>query len=170
MDADSRQIRHLIPDGVLALAFIAVELQLGNVASCITGTDIANIAEATRHRHIGIVHLLLCPFDWNDVEGHGIEEVGAVAPLEDTELHAPFLACAGTPAYPRDDVCRAQVQTDPGARAVHRSIKGVVVAVEGMSGRIDRCARLVGVIVDVGRTDRRAAELRLLWSVLRSAA
>ena len=99
MDAYSRQGRYLIPDGVLALTFIAVELQLCDIATGIIWTDITNIAKAASDRHICIVHLFGSTGLRNEIEGNSIEEVGTVTALEETELDACCLTRARTPAH-----------------------------------------------------------------------
>ena len=166
VDADSRQVRHLIPNGILAFAFVAVELKLGNVTTYVARTYITDVAEAAGDGDIGIVHHSGRSSLGNEIQRYGIEEVGAVAAFEESQLDTGRLRHAWTPAHLRYDMGRTQIEAHPGAGAVHRGIEGVVIAVEGMGWRVDGRARAVCAVVDVGRTDGCACELLRVRSIL----
>ena len=138
MNADGWKVRYLIELTVIAFSLVAVELELGYVAACIVRTNITYIAEATRDSNVGIAHHILRALAGYEIKGNRIEKVRAVAAFEDSELNARFLTCTRAPANSCNDVRRAQIKTDPSARAVHRGIESRETAIESVGRRIDR--------------------------------
>ena len=159
MDADCRQVGYLVPTGIVAFAFVAVEFQFRYVATGIIRTDITDIAKAPRYRDIGIAHHSGCTRPGDEKERNCIEEVRSVAGLENAQLDTSRLTGARTPPHFRYDMSCPQIEADPCVGTSHRRIEGFEIAVEYMSRRVDCRARLACTVINVGRTDGRACQL-----------
>ena len=133
VDAHHGQVRQPVECGLVALAGVAVELHLSDVALLVRGSYVAHVAEAFGAGDVGVGHLAGCSGFGDDVQGQGVHEVGAVGSLEDSQHH-PFAASGArcrAPPQSGDDVRLAQVHSHPGeAAVVGCEIRGEV-AVEG---------------------------------------
>ena len=169
MNAYGRKVRNLIPNRVHAFAFVTIELQFSNVTTRIVRTNITYITKTSRHGNISIIHHPDCTCIGDEIKRDGIEEVRTVAAFKDAKLNTLCLRCARTPSNSRYDMGCTQIQSDPCAGTVHRSIEGFEIAIESMGWRIDCLARLACTVINIGRTNRRAAKLYGFWHILSEA-
>ena len=161
MDAQRGDVGHLVELAVVALALVAVELQHGDVAARVCRPHVAHVAEAARNVDVGIVqgvHLRLLA---DEVERHGVHEVGAVGTLEDTQQHLVGAAVARlrTETDARDDVWLAAVEPRPCHALVPCREEGLRLAVESVGEGVGRgCLTARNGVVAVFRADGGAVD------------
>ena len=132
MDAERRQVGDLVELAVVAFSGMAIELQLSHIAVRTCAAYIADIAEATADIDVGLranANAGLCA---DEVEGHGIHEVGAVGTFEEAEQHAVRSLAAGSRSIvnTRNDAGFAQVQPHPLQRIGRGAEEGRGIAIE----------------------------------------
>ena len=133
--AERGQVGDLVEPAVVACACVAVERQLGHIAIGPRSAHVADIAEAAAHVDIDRVGDAASGPLANEVEGHGVHEVGTVGTLEEAEQGTvgPLRAGCRRKVDAGDDVGLPQVEAHPLQVWQVRTEVGCSVAVEGKS-------------------------------------
>ena len=107
------QTRNLIETTVVPGSSISVKSKLGNGAMLGGRTYKSYIPNTTAHLYVVIGHETTYGFFLNHIQGNGVHEGRVVRSFQDTHHHGSGSILSRQDANLRDDMGRAQIQTNP---------------------------------------------------------
>ena len=130
MDAYRGQTRNLIETTIVPGSFISVKSQFGNGAMLAGRTHKSYIPHAATHLYVEISHETASGLFLNHIQGNGVHERGVISSLQNAHHHGSGRVLAWQDTNLRDDMGRAQIQTNPTHALTRCRIIRVFIAVK----------------------------------------